>query len=203
MTEQNEDSNDRAMNATQVLNHALMVYWDDLEQALEGAQSPLVSRMLETLRECQEALRTLSSNDMSSKSGQFGTELSCIDHVAEEVMNLMREDEFSIAQWGVAYSHIQNTSNIPAAIIDAFDISFSAKDGFEIDGLKPMSFDGEHLSVEMWGAAHQLAEIGLLDQSVLDDLPRPRKEIMFDDKMLDALDSFVKSAKSESDDEEE
>ena len=58
----------------------------------------------------------------------------------------------------------------------------------------------------MWGAAHQLAEIGLLDQSVLDYLPRPRKEIMFDDEMLDALDSFVKSAKSaksESDDEEE
>ena len=51
-----------------------------------------------------------------------------------------------------------------------------------------MSYDREHVSVEMWGAAHQLAEIGILNQSVLDDLPRPRKDVMLDDEMLDALD---------------
>jgi len=175
LPEEDEDLSE-PQAAVAALSQALLVAWDDLEEGVQQVEkSPLVESVREVFKLFTESHPVLIGNDLTSEAKQFGPELHGFMEVTKMLHVIMDTPEFSCAQWGAAYARVEEASGIPAAVMDAFSMGFDVEGGFEILGLKSMFDKDDNLRVEAWGAAHQLAELGILDSAHLSHLPRPHK----------------------------
>ena len=161
------------------LNNALLIKWDEIEEGLqEVGPSPLVTTMLSALEMFNHSQPLLVDSDKKCDIMQFGPELYAFKEVAGKIHDLLNTDEFGRAQWGCVYAYVQDSIGIPAAVLDTFNISYDVKEGYSIEGIKPLFTDG-CLIPEAWGAAHSMIESGDYDPAHLDNLPRPDERYFF------------------------